>query len=109
MTPTGRILSAVDEAGPRICGSQKASGAVLLCLTPLRTRSIVALEAAVSRHGVGDARHTLPAGRDRRPGRLCRLCDGPEEDLMLVGILYAAAALAVGVYMVVALLRPEKF
>jgi len=28
---------------------------------------------------------------------------------MLVGILYAAAAAAVAVYMVVALLRPEKF
>ena len=28
---------------------------------------------------------------------------------MAVGLLYAAAAVAVGVYMVVALLRPESF
>ncbi|MGA0599096.1 potassium-transporting ATPase subunit F [Caulobacter sp. KR2-114] len=28
---------------------------------------------------------------------------------MLVGALYAAAAVAVAIYMVVALLRPEKF
>jgi len=28
---------------------------------------------------------------------------------MLVGIIYAAAAVGVAIYMVVALLRPEKF
>jgi hypothetical protein len=45
-----------------------------------------------------------------RVRRVRGLCRHAEKGLtMIVGLIYAAAALAIAVYMVVALLRPDKF
>jgi nitroreductase len=55
-------------------------------------------------------RPDLPRPRRRRAGRLRPLRRRPAKDLtMIVQLIYAAAALVIGVYMVAALLRPDKF
>jgi hypothetical protein len=52
----------------------------------------------------------LPRGRGHRPAALCWLRRAAEAGLtMLMILLYAAGGLAIAVYMVAALLRPEKF
>jgi hypothetical protein len=52
----------------------------------------------------------LSLNRNRHLRRIRRLCAVPEAGLtMIVGFIYAAAALGVAVYMVAALLRPDKF
>jgi hypothetical protein len=56
------------------------------------------------------ARHRLLSSRPGGLRSLRRLCRFAEEDLtMVLGILWAAGAVVVAGYMLVALLRPEKF
>ena len=53
--------------------------------------------------------HLLGAGRGR-PAGLRGLCRPPEASLtMIMILLYAAGGAAVAIYMIAALLRPEKF
>jgi hypothetical protein len=59
--------------------------------------------------GATNGRHHLSSdGRGDLRG-LRRLCRRPEEHLMLANIIWGVGALVIGGYMVVALLRPEKF
>jgi hypothetical protein len=52
----------------------------------------------------------LSRDRNRDLRRIRRLCAVPETGLtMIVDLIYATAALGVAVYMVAALLRPDKF
>jgi hypothetical protein len=56
-----------------------------------------------------NARHHLHFQRRgdlRGPGRLC---PWPEAHLMLANIIWGVGALIIGGYMIVALLKPEKF
>jgi hypothetical protein len=60
----------------------------------------------VNRHDRPD----LPRPRRRHAAGLRPLRPRAEEDLtMIVQLIYAAGALAIGVYMVAALIRPDKF
>jgi fucose permease len=60
--------------------------------------------------GEDRVRPDLPGGRHSDPPALRRLRRAPEARLtMLMILLYAAGGLAIGVYMIAALLRPEKF
>ena len=68
-----------------------------------------ALAAGESAATAGQGPH-LHRPRRRRAGRLRPLRRRPAKDLtMIVEFIYAAAALAIGVYMVAALLRPDRF
>ncbi|MDP9103867.1 MAG: hypothetical protein M3N05_07675 [Pseudomonadota bacterium] len=60
--------------------------------------------------GASHGRSDFLRARRRPVSRLRLLCRPPEEALsMIVAIIYAAAALAIGIYMVAALVRPDKF
>jgi K+-transporting ATPase KdpF subunit len=60
--------------------------------------------------GESRVRSDLPGGGSRRPPDLRRLRHPAEARLtMLMILLYAAGGVAIAIYMVAALLRPEKF
>jgi hypothetical protein len=60
--------------------------------------------------GEGCVRRDLPGCRGRGAPDLRRLCGALEARLtMLMILLYAAGAVAIAVYMIAALIRPEKF
>ena len=60
--------------------------------------------------GEGRVRSDLPGWRHCRPPALRRLRGALEARLtMLMILLYAAGGVAIAVYMVAALIRPEKF
>lgn len=60
--------------------------------------------------GEGRVRPDLLGRRDRRAPDLRRLCGALAARLtMLMILLYAAGGLAIGGYMLAALVRPEKF
>jgi hypothetical protein len=60
--------------------------------------------------GEGCDRSHLPGRRGRRAPALRRLRGAAEARLtMLMILLYAAGGLAIAVYMIAALIRPEKF
>jgi hypothetical protein len=83
----------------RLCGAQ------MIGLDPLLANG------ASTALQIGATNGFRVRGARRRRLRLLRRLRRPfEEDLtMIVGILYAAAALGIGVYMLWALLTPEKF
>jgi hypothetical protein len=56
-----------------------------------------------------NARLDLHRRRRGRAGDLWRLRCAAEAHLMLANIIWGAGALVIGGYMIVALLRPEKF
>jgi K+-transporting ATPase KdpF subunit len=57
-----------------------------------------------------DVRHCLSSYRRRGVRRLRRVSSAPAAGLtMLVGALWAIGALGVAIYMVAALLRPDRF
>jgi hypothetical protein len=60
--------------------------------------------------GASHGRSDFLRPRRRPVSRVRPLCRPPEEALsMIVAIIYAAAAVAIGIYMVAALVRPDKF
>jgi hypothetical protein len=78
-------------------------------LTPKRPR-FTDCEATCLERAEPHAGRDLSGRRHRGAGRLCPLRPWPSEDLsVVVGILYAIGAIFIAVYMVAALLRPDKF
>jgi len=65
-----------------------------------------ALSNGISRHG----RSAVLRSRLRFISRLWRIRQPPEAALsVIVSLIYAAAAVGIGVYMIAALVRPDKF
>lgn len=77
-------------------------------MEPLRWGRVACFPKSI-RIGAADARHHLHRGRRGGLRHPRRLCLQPEGHLMLANIIWGVGALIIGGYMVVALLKPEKF
>jgi hypothetical protein len=77
-------------------------------MAPLGSKGVSA--SPFDQAGESYARSDLSGGRGGRAAALRRLCGSLEESLvMLMILLYAAGGIGIAIYMIAALLRPEKF